>query len=82
MIGGMLNIRATGSYFRTGASMLLLAILSPFLEHDNPIIVSPLALSCPCVPWTRCPFGSTSTPEETGSGVTPRPSLLQRGADL
>jgi hypothetical protein len=24
-------------------------------------------------PWTRCPFCSTSTPKETGSGVAHRP---------
>jgi len=38
--------------------------------------------SCPRMPWTRCPFCSTSTPQETGSGVASRPSLLQRGVDL
>jgi hypothetical protein len=34
------------------------------------------------MPWTRCPFCSTSTPEETGPGVSSRPSHLQRGVDL
>jgi hypothetical protein len=37
---------------------------------------------CPRLPWTRCPFCSTSTLKETGSGVASRPSLLQRGVDL
>jgi hypothetical protein len=37
---------------------------------------------CPRLPWTRCPFCSTSTLKETGSGVASRRSLLRRGVDL
>ena len=39
------------------------------------------ALNFPRLPSTLCPFCSASTPEETGSGVDPRPSLLQEGGD-
>lgn len=66
--------------------MFLLGIVSPFLEDENPIDIDtlvgkPPSLSrprqlCPCFPFF------SSTPEETGSGVAPRPSLLQRGVDL
>jgi hypothetical protein len=70
--------------------MSALGSLSPFLENENQFVCftfrmpvwNQAVLGCPRLPWTRCPLCSTSTPEETGSGVAPRPSLLQRGADL
>ena len=70
--------------------MCALGSLSLFLQNENqfvsfsfrmPVWNQPV-LDCPRLPWTRRPFCSTSTPEETGSGVAPRPSFLRRGVDL
>ena len=70
--------------------MSTLGSLSPFLKNENLFVSSTFrmpvwnqpVLGCPRLPWTRCPFCSTSTPEETGSGVASRPSFLRRGVDL
>jgi hypothetical protein len=70
--------------------MSALGSLLPFFENESqfvsftfhmPVWNQP-ALSCPLLPWTRCPFCRTSTLDKTGPGVARRPSLLESGVDL
>jgi hypothetical protein len=70
--------------------MCALGSLSPFLQDEYQFVSftfflpvsNHLVVGGPHPPWTPCPFFSTSTPEETGSGAAIRASLLERGADL